>query len=258
MGRRPSSAPFLFEDMRLPDLWRLLAAEREDKSDLGAAVVMLDSRTASERRPEIDDLRQSLDNIEVKELPDGCLPRLAASLLSRPGTNLLQGQYAARSNLHALAEPWRVAAAFLIGFVAFSVVAQGAAYFKLLSDDRALDRQVTEICTREFRIEQLSGCRVEMQRRLNEAGQTASGAGGGWLASLAAVAEFADDGLAIERIDYRNRVMALEVVATSVPHLDAFDRRLTETGRFAVEIQSTRDEDGGGYRSRLQVMAAEP
>ena len=59
------------------------------------------------------------------------------------------------------------------------------------------------------------------------------------MSTLAAIAAARDPEMRIDALSYRNRAMNLQLVAPSVPVLDAFSRELEETRRFDVEIEAT-------------------
>ncbi|MDX1562629.1 MAG: type II secretion system protein GspL, partial [Gammaproteobacteria bacterium] len=207
---------------------------------------------------EIDEWQSQVVNVNRKRLADGCLPKMAAQLVYRPGVNLLQGEYAVRSNIKAMVGPWRTAAGFLLAFIGLSVVGQAAVFFKLRHDDRVLTEQVTEICTERFGTSQLSRCRADMQRRLADAGQTATAGSDGFLDMLAAIAEHADRRMTFESFNFTDRVMRVDVVSPTVGFLDGLDRALTDTGRFDVAVESTNQQDPNNVRARLRVVAVSP
>ena len=258
LGRRPDAAPFVFEELNLSELWQLLEAERQETDDLDNVVLFVDHATQNERGEEIDTWRQSVANVNVKELADGCLPKLASGLIFRAGTNLLQGDYAPRSSFRGLVRPWRAAAAFALAFLAFSVLGKGVELFKLSGDENRLTEQATEICAESYGVQQLERCLVEMGRRLTEHGQAVSGGGGAFLSMLAAVAEAIGDENAINRVSYLDQIMTLELITPSISNLDAFDLRLTEDERFALEVQTSTTERDGSLRARLRILTLEP
>lgn len=257
LGRRPQAAPFCFDELTLTEVWQLLAHEQDDASDLDDVVLFADSATLSARAAEIDAWRGRVANLNVRELPEGVLPRLAAGLVHRPGTNLLQGHYAPSSNVGALLRPWRFAAGFLLAFLAFTVVGKAAELWKLSQDDSRLTAQATELCSTRFSSAQLTRCRAEMQRRLADNNQAGALGGAGFLSTLAAVAAAGGDGLAVGGINYRSRVLTLEAVVPSIAFLDTFNQRLAESGPFRVEVQSTSPQ-GGRVDVRLQIVAVQP
>jgi len=258
LGRRPGNAPFVFDELSLSELWQLLEAERQGKDDLDNAVLFVDRATQDERSEEIDAWRQNVANVNVKELADGCLPKLASGLVFRAGTNLLQGDYAPRSSFRTLARPWRTAAAFALGFLAFSVLAKGIELVKLSRDENLLTEQATEICADSYASQQLERCLVEMGRRLTEHGQTVAGGGDTFLSMLAAIAETIGDEIAINRVSYLDHIMTLELITPNISSIDAFDLRLTESNGLTLEVQTSTTERDGNMRARLRIVALNP
>jgi len=257
LGRRPGGAAFAFEELTLTELWQLLAAERENKDDLDDVVLFVDPATKDERRAEIDAWRGSVANLEFRELGDGCLPRLAAGLVHDPGTNLLQGEFALRSNYAALVRPWRAAAGLLLALVGVAVLGKGALYFKLSAEDTRLTEQIAEVCRQSYSSPEPASCRLEMLRRLSGAGQSASGGAGGLLAALAAVAAAAGESQVFENMNYSAGITTLEVIVPSVQYLDAFTQGIASRSGFEVRTETTTAQPDGRYRSRLRVVGLE-
>lgn len=258
LGRRAGGAPFYFEELTLADLWQLLSAEREAADDLTNAVVFVDHDTHEQRKAEIDAWQQHDGDVNVKELADGCLPKLASGLVFEPGTNLLQGDYALRSDVGAMLRPWRAAAGFVLILVAVSLVGKGAEVFKLSREQAELDRQAAAVCSESYSSGQLSRCLVEMGRRLNDSGQVASASGQGFLPMLSAVAAMLDDAMSINQIGYRDGTLTLDLITPNVSYLNAFDQRLTESGQFALDIDNASPEADGSVSSMVRIVAQNP
>src|SRR5690606_24292148 len=116
-----------------------------------------------------------------------------------PGTNLLQGEYAPKSNLAPLLKPWRAAAGLLLGLVLVSFAAQAAEYLSLRQQSRALEATLTEICRRDFSVS-VDACERAVRQRLNDAGVAASGTS--FLAALSAIAEARTPNSRISALQY--------------------------------------------------------
>ena len=253
IGRRPGDAPFAFDEMSLVEVWDLLANERDDRSDLQAVVLFADGTTLDERRSEIDDLRQRVESVNVRELSYGTLPRLAATLLNAPGVNLLQGDYAARSNWTDLARPWRAAAMLVGALLAMSLLGTALEGWKLGREDEALGSEVSSICAASYSSPQESRCRLEMQRRLSGAGQSAASGSGTFLRMLASVAGASGESMQLEDIAYRDGVMTLQATIPSVGYLDSFGQGVSEAGNFNVITVSTAPK-ANAVETRLQIV----
>jgi general secretion pathway protein L len=252
-GRRPGGAPFVFDELGLPELWRLLQSEREDQGDLAEVVLFVDSETLRSRGEEIDAWRAGVASVNLKELPDGTLPRLAATLVFREGPNLLQGRYAPRSNYGSLLRPWRIAAGFVLAVVALTIVGKAVEAWKLKRDDDRLMADIDSICSANYGIQDERACRLEMQRRLTGSAQ-AGGGGAGFLETLAAVARASGDVVRVDQLDFRGNVMNLSLVAPSVAFLNTFEEGVSGAGEFEVRVESGA-LDGDVYKTRLQIVS---
>jgi len=253
LGRRPGGAPFAFSELTLTDLWTLLGNEREDDADLRRVVLFVDPDTRREREAEIEAWRSGLDDLDIKELADGCLPRLAANLVHRPGVNLLQGAYASRSDFATLARPWRTAAGFLLALAVLTLAGKAATVWKLGADVDRLTDQIASVCAQSYSTSAIADCRLEMLRRLDGAGQPARGGGPGYLATQATIAEAAGDALAMQQMSYRDGVMSLVFVAPNVPFVDAFSQAVAQSGQFQVRDQRTTTR-ADGVETRLDIV----
>jgi general secretion pathway protein L len=256
LGRRPGGAPFAFDELSLPEVWQLLGSEREDGADLGEVVVFVDSETLRERGDEIDAWRAGVPNVNLKELADGALPRLAATLLFREGPNLLQGRYAPKSDYALLVRPWRAAAIFVLAVLALAFAGTAAEAWKLKRNDDALRAQIEEICRSGYATADERNCRLEMQRRLAAATQGASG-GTVFLDTLAALAGASGDVVRINQLNFHDNVMRLDLTVPDVAFLDTFDDGVSGAGAFEVRVESSaREGDGEALKARLLIMSA--
>lgn len=252
LGRRAGSAAFLFEDLTLSELSQLLENEAADSDDAGRVVLCMDSESLAARQAEIDQWRNSVEELEIRELTDGMLPHLATSLIAQPGTNLLQGDFASRSDLLAVFRPWRTAAGFLLALIAFSMVGKAAEVWKLSRDDAALQTEAGMICSASYSSSDLSSCEGEMMRRL---ANTSGGSGGssGFLEVMSIVGAAAGDSLQIENIGYRDGVLVLQVIVPSIPFLETFVQNVSGAGPFSALPGTTQSVDSG-YAVRVEIV----
>lgn len=91
----------------------------------------------------LEDLREFTASLQLKLLPDGPLPLLAASI-PKSAVNLLQGPYAAKTKLNISFAPWRYAAILAAVFVAAHVGVKTWQYFHYKQVERQLDAQIAE------------------------------------------------------------------------------------------------------------------
>ena len=218
-------------------------------------LVYVDAEGLELFRGELASLAQERGNIDVKVASDGVFLHLAATLAQRPGTNLLQGSFAPKSNWGALARPWRLAASLLVASGALALLMQGAEYWRLRRTDQALAELVAASCERAVGDARPSACQREVQQRL---GADAASAGGpDFLATLAAIAAVRNAETRIDALSYRNRIMDLQLVAPSVPALDEFARGLEQTRVFDAEIEAANQSDNG-TEGRVRIVGAKP
>ena len=256
-GRRPGQPPFVLDRVDLPEVFAMLEAQSEDQSDLRYVQIHLDEAARQEHRSGIAELGERLPNLDVRGLADGALYRFAATIMFELGPNLLQGQYAPKSNWGERLRPWRVAAGMLLALGLASLAAEAIDYLTLEREDRALTLRLTESCEQTFASPQLSLCANEVRRRLSEAGQPSIAGNESFLDTLAAIAEHRSTDSTIEALSYRNRVMDLRLVVPNVPALDLFAQNIMQTDRFDVRIESTADT-GNGIEGRVRVEANVP
>lgn len=256
-GRRPGEAPFVLEGLTLAEVLELLAAQGGEGTDLQHLLVYLDAAAQQRRIMELAEIHARVASLDVKELPDGVFPRLAATLVFEPGANMLQGSYAPRSDIAPLLRPWYAVASLLIAWIAVTIGAQAIELVSLRGEDRALTEQVSSICTQSFGSARLSACTAEVQSRLAAAGQATSTGTEGFLSTLAVVAASQVEDSRIEALSYRNRTLDLQVIVPSISLLDTFARAVNETNRFDVRIQSTNPGETG-IEGRVQVVGAAP
>lgn len=256
-GRRPGKPAFVIDGFELSDVYRLLHRGSEDAdADLRHVMVYSSGRVGERLAAEIAGLKALASSVDVKELGDGALPRLAANLVFDAGTNLLQGDYAPKSNWAGLARPWYAAASLVLALVGAAIAVQAAQYISLRSQDRQLTDLLTASCSSAFAATSLSSCGAEVRRRLNDAGASTSAVGEGFLTTLATVAEHGTDNL-LQALSYRDAVMDLRVIVPSVTELDSLRQQIVGTNRFDVRVESTTPGDKG-VEGRLRIVEAGP
>jgi general secretion pathway protein L len=253
-GRKPGRTPFVFEGLPFAQVLSLALAHKADEPELRHIRVFTDSAGHARFAEELADLGSYFASADVKLLNEGVFPHLAATLAQRPGTNLLQGAYAAKSNWLALAKPWRLAASLLAAAVALGLVLQGAEYWQLRRTDAALDAIVGPACQRVVGDSSVSGCQREVRQRL---GDTTGPVTEDFLSTLAAIAAARDAEMRIDALSYRNRAMNLQLVAPDLTTIDAFSRELEQTRRFEVTLEANNPVDEG-TEGRLRIAGAAP
>jgi general secretion pathway protein L len=253
VGRKPGRAPFVFEGLSLAQALPLVLARKPDEAELHHVRVFADAAGHAHFAEELAALGSRFSSADVKILNEGVFPYLAATLAQRPGTNLLQGAYAPKSNWSALTKPWRVAAALVAATVVLSLLLQGAQFLQLRRTDAALAAVVAQLCQRVFGDSSASGCERELRQR----GSSSVNASEDFLSTLSAVAIARDPQMRMDALSYRNRALNLQVVAPTAAAFAELERRLEETRRFSVELEANNPVDDG-TEGRLRIVGANP
>ena len=199
-------------------------------------------------------LRHELGSVDVNLLPDGVLPRLAVTIASGQGINLLQGDYGPKTEYSKAFQPWRNVAMLLIGLFVVGLVAKGVDYFRLTREAAALKEQFTA----EYRQIRPTDNREVMDPvgTVNSLRRSV-GAGAGPRVFLPALRELGaalsqHETLEIEAISYRAGILNIRLTAPDVATLDVVQRAVTDGGRYLASIQST-DQVGDRINSRIEV-----
>jgi general secretion pathway protein L len=202
-----------------------------------------------------DKLRHHLDSVDINLLPDGVLPRLAVTVASGAGVNLLQGRYGERTDMAAIFRPWRFAAILLIAFGVLGISGKAIDYVRLSSEEDALKEQFTA----EYRKIRPDDTREVMDplgtvtsiRRSLGAGGSAPAV---FLPSLQQLAIALQENKEAEilAISYRAGVIDVRLTAPDVATLDKIEKSVSQSNRFTASIQST-DRVGDQVSSRIQI-----
>ncbi len=236
----------------------MLGNERdsEESEDVSKHLLVYCEPT-DEQRFENDwmNLRQHLDSVDIHLLPDGVLPRLAVTVASGNGVNLLQGDYGERTDMGAIFKPWRYAAMLLLAFGVLAIAGKAIDYFRLSAEEAALKQQFTA----EYRKIRPDDTRevldpigtVTSIRRSFGAGSSAPAV---FLPSLQqlAIAMEANKEAEILAISYRAGVIDVRLSAPDVATLDSIQKSVSQSSRFTASIQST-DRVGDQVNSRIQI-----
>jgi len=200
--------------------------------------------------------QERVESLEVRRLPDGALLRLAATIVTSPGVNLLQGDYARRNSLGSYWPRWRLAAA-LVGALAAAIIATaGADAWRLKRESAALEAEIREAASFTFPgVDPGRDLRELVDARLKGDGGAASGAASRqFLETLRTVAAaVAKTGNAsIEGLNYRAGVLELQVRAPSADSLDSIRKLVAEAGKLKAEIQSS-NAAGDEIQGRIRI-----
>ncbi len=202
-------------------------------------------------------LRHDFESLDIKLLPDGLLPRLAVTVASGAGVNLLQGQYGEKTEYSSYFRPWRYAAILLVGLGVLATINKGVSYFQLSQREAEL----RETFMAEYR--QIVPGAPDVADPAAAVNSLRARAGGStatapvFLQSLEhlSTALGENDEADVQAISYRAGVVDIRLSAPSVSVLDNVQRLVDEGGAFDAAIQST-DQDGEKVNSRIQIKAA--
>ena len=197
----------------------------------------------------VEGLRARTATLQVKLLPDGTLPLLAAQLPTAQPINLLQGEYAAPTSFGSQLQQWRLpatlAAALLLSFVGV----QGLKLWQLRQAEKQLDAQIAATFNQILPGQPIVDPRAQIQGVLSRAG----GGGGALLPAMSLLAQAVAQAPAtrVELLSYRSGVLELRILAPTVEALDAIKQTMA-SGGASVELQSANPREQQ-VEGRLQV-----
>jgi general secretion pathway protein L len=230
--RREGSVPFVLDADPMAEA---LALALDVRGDTAGQVTFFAAPSEYERHREvIEGLRGRTSSLQVKLLPDGPLPLLAAQSLQGTALNLLQGPYAARSSLATGLRRWRLPMALAAATVLVFVTAQVVTAWQFSRTEKRLDAEITKLFTQALPGQKIVDPRAQMQGVLGD--------GGGNSALLPALSALSHalagiQQARVESISCRGEVMDLRLMAPSVGSLDAVKQAMSAGGMNA-ELQS--------------------
>jgi general secretion pathway protein L len=200
-------------------------------------------------RDVIEGLRSRTAALQVKLLPDGPLPLMAAQAAAGAGVNLLQGPFAVQSTLRSRFKQWRLPAALAAATVLLFVVNQGIGWWQARKTEQALDRQIAEIVAQILPGQPVVDARAQIQGVI----ASRAGGGGGLLPAMTLLAEALSQAPAarIQAMSFRGNALELRLTAPTVELLDGIKQSMSRDG-ITAELQSATPRDGV-VEGRLQV-----
>ncbi len=229
----------------------------EDTTELPRHVLVY-CEGANEERYQHDwiAMRQELDSVDVKLLSDGVIPRLAATVATGAGINMLQGRYAVKKEYSGLFQPWKYAAMLLLAFFIVGIATKATDYYLLTKQETEL----RQIFNTEYQ-QALPGApetddpvRVieSLRRRLGNVESPPV-----FLQTMEQLSRAIQQNreAKVQAISFRAGVVDIRITAPNVATLDGIQRAITESGQFQAAIQST-DQDGDEVSSRIQIQEA--
>ncbi|MDP6437978.1 MAG: type II secretion system protein GspL [Gammaproteobacteria bacterium] len=233
--------------------------EEDDVSIPPVNLLIYCSASAHEQHQEYwERLRMRAENLDIKILAEGALPRMAGEVVMNRGVNLLQGKYARKVELGAHWKRWQPAATLLAAFVLLVLIFQGASYFQLSRQETALDQAASSVLSATFNnIGEVADPWNELTSRLGTASPEAVVSGPGFVEALEALSiAFAETpGIKMQTMSFRGGVVDMQLVAPNVDALDQLRQLVSGPGKFTAEIQSANPKDDA-IEGRMQIMAS--
>jgi len=202
-------------------------------------------------------LRHELHSVDINLLAEGALPRLAVTVASGQGVNLLQGRYGPKADYGSWLRPWSRAAILLLGLLIVGFVSKGVDYYRLVQEETILRDQFTQEY-RAFNPGHTGEIRDPVQLVESIKRQLGgSSAPQVFLPSLRELAEAMDQhpDAQVEALSYRAGVIDIRLISPDVDTVGNIQKALSASGRFSASIQST-DTVANQINSRIQVREA--
>ncbi len=203
-------------------------------------------------------MREELGSVDVKLLADGVMPRLAATVATGAGINLLQGVYGPKKEYGSLFRQWKYAAILLLALGVIGIAAKATDYYVLLRQEAEL-RQLFNTEYRQIlpgAPDTADPARVieSLKRRVGTVTSTPV-----FLQSMEQLSRAMQQNpeASIVAISYRAGVVDIRVTAPNVAMLDNIERAVDQNGQFQATIQST-DQDGERVNGRIQIQEIGP
>ncbi len=216
--------------------------------------VYLTSEARQQYGERLEALRADVTSLEVRMLPDGILPHLAAGVINGKPINLLQGEFAPRTQLDRLWKPWRAAAVLFAGLLALLLGQEALTLYRLQQQEAQLDEAIAAAFQQALPGTRMEDPRFQVERRLAGLPGAGSAANENFLIALETLggALGAAQGVTLEAISYRGGTLDLRLQAPSVDSLEAIRQAVGRDGRFTATIQQA-DQGAEGVEGRIQL-----
>lgn len=233
------------------------APEPEDADEVPSRhlVAWCDATAAARYEHEFNALRGELASVDVSVMADGALPRLAATVAAGAGVDLLQGNYARKSEFGGLFRPWRAAAGLLLAVFVVALVGKGVDFLSLSRQEAALTEQYTALYQSLTGDARVPGDPIGAAQSLSRQYGTGSGPTQIFLPSILELAKAINENgnTEIEALSYRAGVIDLRLTAPDVATLDRIQKLVGDSGRYTASIQGTTQGEDGRVNSRIQI-----
>jgi general secretion pathway protein L len=221
--------------------------------------IYLSEEDYEREREMLEELREFTASLQLKLLPDGPLPMLAANVPAsmKTAVNLLQGPYAIKTKLHVSFAPWRYAAVLAGLLIAAHVGLKTWQYFHYKQVESQLDAQIADTFQQSLPgapVPNPLDARKVVEQVLGQLRGT--GPTSGMLTTLAMLSEAMAQApnTDIENLNYRDNTTDLRVLTPTVDSLERIRQVAGERG-VTAEIQSTNPRDSK-VEGRIQFKKA--
>lgn len=215
--------------------------------------IYLTEETYERDRDLFEGLREFTASLQLKLLPDGPLPLLAATAMQSPPINLLQGEYAVKKRLNLSFQPWRYAAVLGAVFVLLHFGLNVWQSVELKRTEARLDAEISQIFQQAMPgapVPDPVAARKQIELRLNSL--RGGGPVGGMMVTMGVLGEALTQapGTSVEALQYRDNATDVRLLAPSVDALDKIQHVATERG-LTAEIQSANPQ-GSKVEGRMK------
>jgi len=253
--RRPDTPGAVLDVQPLIEALQLALASGEEARE--HATIYVSEDDYERERELLEGLREFTASLQLKLLPDGPLPLLAANIVRGNAVNLLQGRYQTKRKLQLSFAPWRYAAVLAGVFLVAHLGLKSWQYFHYRAQEARLNQEIGEVFQQLMPGAPLpdpSGARRMVEARLNQL-RGGGGSMSGMMTTLAALGDALGQvpDTNVESIAFTNNTTHLRVLAPSVDALDRIRRVASEHGLEAtIESETPRESKREG---RLQLKS---
>jgi len=254
LARSGTGLPLMLEIDSVEDALRFGPGFPAEEGQPRHLTVYLTPEARFKHNDALEALRPDLATLEVRLLPDGVLPHLAAGVVTREPINLLQGQFAPRTQLDRLWKPWRAAAALLALLIVVVVARDGLELLHLQREEARLDESIAAAFQQALPGARMEDPRFQVERRLAVLRGTVDPGNKGFLEALETVggALGTAANIRLEAVSYRAGVLDLKLMAPNVESLEQVRQAVGRDGRYTATIQQA-DPRGDGVEGRIQL-----
>jgi len=202
-------------------------------------------------------LRHELHSVDINLLADGALPRLAVTVASGQGVNLMQGRYGPKADYGSWLRPWSKAAILLLTLVIIGFAGKGVDYYRLTQEEAALRAQFTQ---EYLQFNPNASTDIVDPMAIVNSMKRSLGTGTAPQVFLPSIRELAtamqqNAEAKVEAVSYRAGVVDIRVISPDVETVGNIQKALSASGRFVASIQST-DKVADRINSRIQIREA--